>query len=183
MRQRGFRCRSVFRSDHTLGALLAVLLVAALAGCSAVTAPPHHQVEILVRASPVWPATARTEQLATAQKRFAECGIALTFVAAPSLSPLRELSFIESLEAVDGRAIEGRALTLVRPQRADIAWSTPAGTPLDHKQTAAHELGHLFGLGHAPVHSINLMAPHGCKFCRFSPGQCEILSANAPTGP
>lgn len=121
------------------------------------------------------------EQLANAQRRFADCGIGLTFARSSGPAPQRQVRFVQSLEPVDGKAVEGRALAFSTPQVVEIAWATPDGSPLQHKQILAHELGHLFGLGHAPLHSINLMAPHGCEICRFTPAQCRAMAARANT--
>lgn len=114
-------------------------------------------------------------QLATAARRFAECGLRLTFVKNGEASAPRLLRFVPSIESFDGQSIEGRAFAFEQPQRAEIAWGSADGTPFEHKQTAAHELAHLFGLDHAPLHSINLMAPHGCELCRFTARQCDFL--------
>ncbi len=119
------------------------------------------------------------EQLANARKRFAECGIGLAFSSSDDLPAARLARFVRSLDPVDGKPIEGRAFALSSPQVVEIAWAEPDGTPLAHKQILAHELGHLFGLGHTALHSINLMAPHGCEVCRFTPRQCQIMGENA----
>jgi len=171
----------VFRSDF--GAL--ILLILTLGGCGS-TAPSSHissSETIFVTVSGSWPEDAVREQLTNAHVRFADCGIGLKFTSSSAGSqstPTQKIAhFVQSLELVDGKAIEGRALTFSNPKLIEIAWAASDGTPLNHKQTTAHELGHLFGLGHTALHSINLMAPHSCELCRFSKAQCAVLSSKA----
>lgn len=165
--------------------LLTMMLAAPLvSGCSLIPDPPTNagpQVHILVSQSESWPARAISEQLANAQKRFSECGVHLGFVreTGPGVDEdaTPRLLFVSSLAPVGGKVIDGRAFSLSHPKRAEIAWAASDGTRLDHKQTVAHELGHLFGLGHVSHGRINLMAPNGCQFCRFTRTQCDVMRA------
>jgi len=123
-----------------------------------------------------WPEGFVREQLANAEKRFADCHVSLTFTRGRASSEAQfEVRFIQSLAAVGGKPIEGRSFNIGTRQIVEIAWADAKGEPLDHKQTLVHELGHASGLGHASLHTINLMAPHGCIFCHFSQSQCRLI--------
>lgn len=166
-----------------------VLAIPIVSGCAAAPEPQQPSgplVRILVSQSKHWPARAMEEQLANARKRFNACGVGLDFVHNTAAEPrggrddaTLRLLFVPSLDMVGGEPIVGRAFNLSHPKRAEIAWMTPDGAAADLKQTVAHELGHLFGLGHVSRGRINLMAPNGCEFCRFTRAQCNVLQAKA----
>jgi len=133
-------------------------------------------VSVLVTLVEDWPEGFVKEQLANAEKRFADCHVSLVFErGAVSGATQFDVRFIQRLAAVGGKPIEGRSFNIGTRQIVEIAWADAKGEPLDHKQTLAHELGHASGLGHVPLHTINLMAPHGCIFCHFSQSQCARI--------
>lgn len=137
------------------------------------TAP---QLHVSIEAEAAWPTKAVQSQLENASRRYAQCGIGLATHFERTAGQSRPaISFVASLPPVDGKAVEGRAYDLGGQYVVEIAWTDASGTVLDHKQTLAHELGHVLGLRHTPLHSINLMSPHGCELCRFTPRQCTKL--------
>lgn len=149
-----------------------------LAACAAQptlppTAPEYH---VAMEAASVWPASALEAQVQAASRRYAECGINLVMhTSAMTASTMPHVTFVASLPSITGNTVEGRAYELDDRHVVEIAWADTTGTPLDHKQTLAHELAHVLGLRHTPLHSINLMSPHGCELCSFTPRQCTKL--------
>lgn len=124
----------------------------------------------------VWPGAAARDQIDTATRRLAECGLELV----PEPAAVDRLAFVASLGTAPGGVIEGTTEPNADGGKsAFVAWAGPDGARLDHKQTAAHELGHVLGLGHAALHAIDLMAPYGCEVCRFTTRQCTVMRAAA----
>lgn len=162
----------------TYVALGILLLTTGCAGQASLsdTAPKVH---VSIEAAAAWPAGAVQSQLKSATRRYAQCGIRLeTHLLKATKPDLPIIRFVASLPPFAGKAVEGRAFDLDGQSIVEIAWMDASGNALDHKQTLAHELGHVLGLRHTPLHSINLMSPHGCELCSFTPGQCDTLRRN-----
>jgi len=133
-------------------------------------------VALAITVEAPWPADAARDQIDTATQRLAECGITV----APDAAAANRLGFVASLGTADGGVVEGTSFPNEDGgQTALVAWAGPDGVRLDHKQTAAHELGHVLGLRHAALHAIDLMAPYGCEVCRFTARQCSVMRAAA----
>ena len=142
------------------------------------SAPPSTRaplpVALAISVDAAWPADAARDQVDTAIQRLAECGLSIVSDDAAA----DRLQFVSSLGTAQGGIIEGTSFPNDAGGRtAQVAWADPDGRPLDHKQTAAHELGHVLGLRHADVHAIDLMAPYGCEVCRFTARQCTAMRA------
>ncbi|MDW3098965.1 MAG: hypothetical protein R8J41_12780 [Alphaproteobacteria bacterium] len=133
-------------------------------------------VPLAISVDDVWPDEAARHQIETATQRLAECGIAVT----PDDQATNRLEFVASIGSTEGGPVEGTTYPNEAGGRtALVAWSGPDGGVLEHKQTAAHELGHVLGLGHAGLHAIDMMAPYGCETCRFTAHQCSVMRSVA----
>jgi len=133
-------------------------------------------VALAISVDAAWPVDAARDQIDTATRRLAECGLTLV----PDAAATNRLAFVGSLGAAQDGIIEGTSFPNDAGGRtAQVAWADPDGRPLDHKQTAAHELGHVLGLRHAGLHAIDLMAPYGCEVCRFTARQCDVMRSVA----
>ncbi len=147
-----------------------------LFGCNSRAIEEPVAVQIMTSSSG-WPAHDVEQQKQNAEWRFAQCGIQLEFVSEEietSGTP-HPLHFVDTLTQTDGKDVEGRTIFEDGRRIAMVAFANAAGIPLDHNQTAAHELGHMFGLSHSGPYEINLMAPYGCEFCRFTAHQCDLM--------
>lgn len=139
------------------------------AGC---LQPPAAMIDLAVTASPGWSETRWRRALDEAEARLSVCSVGLR----PAREGVLALEFVDQLPPLpDGRARSGLVL-------APRGSQTPtARISADHAAGAviAHELGHLLGLGHAPDHAIDLMAPGGCRLCDFSAEQCTVIRQGA----
>lgn len=166
-------CAWIRSSSATLAGTCLVLAACAAPRAATDVEPVLDPVPVSVSAHESWPAEAIERQMSDARRRLGACGISISVVRGPA--PVR-LAFTDRITDPFGGAIEGRFLHDADGlPTGEIGWRGLEGAPLDHKQTAAHELGHAFGLGHAPSHAIDLMAPHGCELCGFKPHQCQTM--------
>ncbi len=158
-------------------ATLAVVAVL-LSACASDPAPGREAIPVplAISVDDVWPDEAAREQIDTATQRLAECSLTIV----PDDTAANRLTFVASIGSTEGGTIEGTTYPNEAGGRtALVAWSGPDGRGLDHKQTAAHELGHVLGLRHAGRHAIDMMAPYGCETCRFTARQCSIMRSVA----
>ena len=149
-----------------------------LSACASASEPAREAllVPLAISVDDVWPDEAARDQIETATQRLAECGITVM----PDDRAADRLALVASIGSTEGGTIEGTTYPNEAGGRtALVAWSGPDGGVLDHKQTAAHELGHVLGLAHAGLHAIDMMAPYGCETCRFTAHQCSVMRSVA----
>lgn len=157
-------------------AVLAAGMALLLAACATALGPARAPIPVAlaIAVDAAWPAAAVRDQIDTATQRLAECGLTII----PDDTAANRLGFVATLGTAAGGTIEGTSFPNdAGGGTAQVAWAGPDGRPLEHKQTAAHELGHVLGLRHTDLHAIDLMAPYGCEVCRFTARQCAVMRA------